>query len=91
MQIPVDRLQNLNKILRTVAIQIFQFPDNIKAVTAVSVIAGVLHPVTAAATVKPDVARRLPVFIKRVQEVAPDAPAAWNVMFEHVQTVICPF
>jgi hypothetical protein len=83
-------LQNLNKILRVAAIQSIQFADNIKAITAVSVIAEIFHPVTAAATVKPDVARRLPVFIQRVQEIAPHAPTARNVTFENVKSVICP-
>ena len=48
MQIPVDRLQNLDKILRVATIQPFQFADNIEAVAAVSVVTEVLHPVAAA-------------------------------------------
>jgi hypothetical protein len=72
-QIAIDNFQNPNKIFGIAAIQVFQLPDRIKTVAAISVVAEILHPVTVIPAVEIDIARRFPVFIKRVQEVATHA------------------
>jgi hypothetical protein len=89
MQITVNDFQNFDKILRVAAIQVFQFPDRIKTVATESVIAEVFHPVTIIAAVEIDIAGGFPVFVERVQEVAPDAPLSRNTMPENIQSVIC--
>jgi hypothetical protein len=91
MQITVNDFQNLNKILRVAAIQVFQFPDRIKTVAAESVVAEVFHPVTVVAAVETDIAGGFPVFAERVQEVTTHAPLSRNIMPENIQPVICPF
>jgi hypothetical protein len=70
-------------------LKVFQFPDRIKTVAAESIIAEVFHAIAIITAVKIDIAGGFPVFVKRVQEVAPDAPLSRNIMLENVQSVIC--
>ena len=75
-QIPVDNLQYLHEVSRTVAIQSLQLPHKEKAVAAVIVVTEVLHLVHTAMAVEVDVARCFLIQIKRIKKIPTNAPVA---------------
>ena len=65
--------------------------DTIEAIARIIIVSKVFQTVGATPAVEIDITGGFPVFIKRVMEIATHAPLPRNVVFEHIQTVICPF
>jgi hypothetical protein len=61
-----------------------------KECTSKTDITEVFHAIAIIATVEIDIARRFPIFVQWVQEIATHSLLSRNVMFENVQTAICP-